>query len=45
MKNRVPTLDEYIAEQQIFEAGGQAAGKLELVQTKPEQARNIQRTN
>lgn len=39
MKRRVPTLDEYIAEQQIFEAGGQAAGKLELVQTKPDQAK------
>ncbi|MCK9574524.1 MAG: hypothetical protein WC979_01320 [Candidatus Pacearchaeota archaeon] len=33
MAQRIPTLDEYIFEQQMFEAGGQEAGKLELVHT------------
>jgi len=40
MKKRIPTLDEYVNEQRIFEAGGQDAGKLELVQTKIDQAKD-----
>lgn len=38
MERRFPTLDEFINEQRLVEAGGQDAGKLELVQTKLSQA-------
>jgi hypothetical protein len=38
MKQRIPSLEQFIYESKIYEAGGQESGKLELVQTSLQQA-------